>query len=157
MPVWSQTGLYSFSFPFYFFLNDHHDEFVTDNWVGGCHMGLVEILYLLFADDLVLIAETAIKLQRLLNQLGNYCDKYKLTVNLEKTNIVVFRKGGRLRSYEKWYYQGKLITVVSYFKYLGIVLSSRGLWTKAQSVLADQASKVLFAVISQLKALGTFL
>ena len=46
----------------------------------------------LLVDDLVLIAETCIKLQRLLNQLGRYCDKNHLRVNLEKTNIMVFRQ-----------------------------------------------------------------
>ena len=141
-------------FLFTFFLNDMHKEFSMNTWVSGCTIGLVQIFYLLFADDLVLIAETKIKLQRLLNELDLYCTKHKLTVNLGKTNIVVFRRGGRLRNYEKWFYRNQQIKVVSYFKYLGVVLSCSGLWSKAQLTLAEQAAKALFSVISQLKAIG---
>jgi len=51
---------------------------------------------LLFADDAVLISETREGLQKSLDSLYEYCCKWKLTVNVEKTKIMVFRKGGRL-------------------------------------------------------------
>ena len=52
---------------------------------------------LLFADDLVLFADTKVELQRLINRLKIYCDKFKLKINLKKTNVIVFRNGGYLR------------------------------------------------------------
>ena len=50
---------------------------------------------LLYANDLVLISESAIGLQNSLNILSCYCDKWKLTVNLDKTKIMIFNKAGR--------------------------------------------------------------
>ena len=53
---------------------------------------------ILYADDSVLFAENADDLQRNLNVLHEYCQKWKLTVNTMKTKVMVFRKGGRLRN-----------------------------------------------------------
>jgi hypothetical protein len=38
---------------------------------------------------------------------------------IDKTKIVVFRNGGKIRENEKWFYNGKEIEVVDQFKYLG--------------------------------------
>ena len=43
---------------------------------------------LMFADDLVLLSETAHGLQNSLTNLGNYCDQWGLDVNLDKTKII---------------------------------------------------------------------
>jgi hypothetical protein len=56
---------------------------------------LKNVSCLLYADDLVLISESAIGLQNSLNILSCYCDKWKLTVNLDKTKIMIFNKAGR--------------------------------------------------------------
>ena len=50
----------------------------------------------MFADDLALMADTIIELQRKLNVLSGFCHEYKLKVNERKTKIVVFKKGGLL-------------------------------------------------------------
>ena len=51
---------------------------------------------LLFADDAVLLSEDAQGLQQMLDRLHGYYNKWSLTVNVDKTKILVFRKGGRL-------------------------------------------------------------
>jgi hypothetical protein len=45
-------------------------------------------MLLLFADDLALIADTPVDLQRRLNCLENYCEKWNMTVNMDKSNII---------------------------------------------------------------------
>ena len=40
-----------------------------------------------FADDLVIISESAEGLQNSLNKLQNYCEKWGLTVNIDKNNV----------------------------------------------------------------------
>ena len=57
---------------------------------------MVKLLLLLYADDIVLFAKTAEELQKSLDILEEYYDRWKLTVNKSKTKIVIFRKGGRL-------------------------------------------------------------
>ena len=50
----------------------------------------------------------------ILNILSSFCDNYGMKVNTDKTKIVVFRRGGPLRHYEKWTYNGNPIDVVSF-------------------------------------------
>ena len=64
-----------------------------------------DIVCLLFA-DVTHVAETASKLQVQLNVLHNFCLSSEMTVNLKKTEIIVFRNGGRLRLYENWVFDG---------------------------------------------------
>ena len=46
-----------------------------------------------------------------------------MKVNLEKTNIIVFRNGGIINRNEMWYFNGKQLKRVTYYKYLGLVFS----------------------------------
>ena len=55
----------------------------------------------MYADDMVIFAETAEELQAMLNTCYSYTTKWNLTVNVEKTKIVIFRNGGKIRSDEK--------------------------------------------------------
>ena len=67
----------------------------------------------MFADDMALFSTTREGLQAGLNSLKIYCLKWGLTVNTEKTKVVVFRKGGKNSQEDKWTYNGKNIDVVS--------------------------------------------
>ena len=49
---------------------------------------------MLFADDMILLSETVIGLQTQLNNLFSAASRLQLKVNMNKSNIVVFRKGG---------------------------------------------------------------
>ena len=49
-------------------------------------------------------------------------------MNLNKTNVIVFQNGGYLRRYEKWFYGDTKLKVVTYYKYLGLVISSTLSW-----------------------------
>ena len=70
-----------------------------------------------------------------------YCDKWNLTVNISKTKIVVFRKGGRLSQQERWTYNNEEFEIGNTFNYLGVVLSSGGSFIKATSTLSGKALK----------------
>ena len=61
----------------------------------GIDIETIKLFVLLFADDLVIFAELVIELQRLINRLVGYCDRWRMKVNLLKTKVVVFRNGGR--------------------------------------------------------------
>ncbi len=76
-------------------------------------------------------------------------------MNTLKTKVVVFRNGGYLRSYEKWFYGDSLLETVSYYKYLGLNISSRLSWFMTQKTLAEQASKAIFSLKSSLVRFGT--
>ena len=58
----------------------------------GIKMGTLLITYLLHADDLALISETRTGLQKLLNGLEKFCMRWHVTVNLLKTNVMIFNE-----------------------------------------------------------------
>lgn len=78
----------------------------------------------MFADDAVIFSDSIYGLQSSLSNLESYCLKWNLKVNVDKTKIVVFQKGGNLSRNEKWTYFGEEIEIVNSFNYLGMVLSS---------------------------------
>ena len=45
----------------------------------------LKLFILLFADDTVLFSHNQYDLQSMLNSFENYCDEWKLTVNISKT------------------------------------------------------------------------
>jgi hypothetical protein len=47
----------------------------------------------------------------MLDTLHCYNNEWNLTLNVDKTKIVVFRNGGKIRDNEKWFYNGKEIEV----------------------------------------------
>ena len=51
-------------------------------------------------------AETRIRLQRQLDLISEFCQETSMTVNLNKTEIIVFRNGGSIRNYESWTFNG---------------------------------------------------
>ena len=52
---------------------------------------------LVYADDLVCVADTVGNLQKQINIIQNYCKNWGMKVNLDKTKIVVFRNRGPCR------------------------------------------------------------
>ena len=110
---------------------------------------------LMFADDVSALSDTCILLQNKISVLEKFCEQTGMSVNLNKTKILVFRNGGPLRDYEKWYYNGKQIETVSFYKYLGLVFTPKLLWTKAHTCLVSQASKAIFSVHSFQRNVGS--
>ena len=81
---------------------------------------LIQIL-MLFADDVVLLSYTVIGLQQQLNILRDTAKKLGLVVNLQKSNMVVFRNGGHIAAREKLFYDGMKLEIVNQYKYLGVI------------------------------------
>ena len=81
----------------------------------------IELFLLLFADDMTLLASTVIGLQNQLNVLSVTAERLCLTVNLDKSKVIVFRKGGFLVAKEKWFLGGAVLEMVNKYKYLGLL------------------------------------
>ena len=78
------------------------------------------VLYLFWADDLVLLSKTKDGLQKQLDILAKYSSDWKLKVNIDKAKSLIFNKSGRLIKTEKVYYKGDMIEPTKHYKYLGI-------------------------------------
>ena len=62
---------------------------------------LVEIFILLFADDVILVSDAVCGLQNQLNVFCNTANHLGFVINLDKSNIIIFRNGGHIASCEK--------------------------------------------------------
>ena len=102
--------------------------------------------YKLYADDIIIFSESASGLQNGLNILHDYCQKLKLTVNVDKSKVMVFRKGGRLAQNLVFMYGDINLEIVKKFNYLGIVFTPGGSFSEAQATLSGQALKAIFAM-----------
>ena len=58
----------------------------------GIKIGESQIFALLYADDIVFFADSPEKLQQLIQHVRLWCDKRRLSINIEKTQIVHLRK-----------------------------------------------------------------
>ena len=61
-------------------------------WINVCGimLGPRRLCGLMFADDLVLLAESSQDLQAGLNALQDFCSKWALSVNYNKTKVMIF-------------------------------------------------------------------
>lgn len=75
------------------YVNDLEVE-LADNNISGINIGIINLYSLLYADDIILFGKNPENLQNALTVLEEYCKRWKLTVNTDKTKVVVFRKGG---------------------------------------------------------------
>ena len=125
------------------FLNAIEETFIQSG-LEGLDIDTFKLFLLFNTDDIVIFANSSEQLQESLNLLSDYCSRWKLTVNVAKTKVRIFRKGGILPRSLAFYYNGQQLEIVKNFKYLGIVFTAGGSFAEAQNSLAGQAQKAIF-------------
>lgn len=68
---------------------------IFDNTCDPVELHDFKMNCILYADDLANMSDSATGLQCALDKLLEYCHRWKLTVNLSKTKIMIFNKGGK--------------------------------------------------------------
>ena len=111
---------------------------IQQNSTQGYEIDDLTLFLLLFADDSVFLSETAEGLQNLINNFEKYCKKWNLKVNVNKTKIVVFKKG-RLNQNIKFAYRNDNLEIVETFNYLGVVFTRTGSFLNATKTLSVKA------------------
>lgn len=102
---------------FAIYIND-----LVDYLKGGVKVGEVTINVLMYADDVILIADAPEQLQEMINRLEEYCNLWDFRINFSKSKIMIFG-GGRRAAREKWFFANEDIEVVTEYKYIGITLT----------------------------------
>ena len=87
------------------------------------------------ADDIVLVGETIIQLQRKINISEKFCRKYGMKVNHDKTKVLVLEMEVKQQK-RNILLLGTKNGIDPYYRYLGLILSSRNVWSKAVATLA---------------------
>jgi hypothetical protein len=74
--------------------------------VGGIRLGKGRVYSLAYADDLVLLAEGEDEMRSVIERLERYMDRKGLEVNVGKTKIMRFRRGGGRMGKRDWRWKG---------------------------------------------------
>ncbi|KAK2726634.1 hypothetical protein QYM36_007463 [Artemia franciscana] len=100
-------------------------EFLGEKWAPATKLGNRTISALLFTDDMAVVSTTASELKILIDLMAEYLESKKLRLNLKKTEIMIFNKGGRRNPVEnkKFRFKGQQIKVVDKAKYMGFTLT----------------------------------
>ena len=131
------------------------NEFLSDlpeylNAKDGITIEGTVFTHLLYADDIVLISESAEGLQNSINSLHKFCAKWHLIVNISKTKIMQIS----CKSPSNFTYDNQAIENIDTFKYLGHTLSNRGnIHNKMPNYIANQAQKAIFALNGRMNPL----
>lgn len=97
---------------------------ISDVLPGGISFADIQVKVLLYADDLVLLAENPFTLQLQINRLNTFCEKWGLAINTSKTKVMIFETRQRRRlPEENWQLNNIAIEVVQEFKYLGVLIT----------------------------------
>ena len=102
------------------FQNDLHSIF--DHDCCPINIGKYNLNSLSWADDLVLVSSTPEGLQNCLDKLNDYCNKWNLTVNVDKTKSMVFGKA----KLNNLFFRQKKIIQTDFYTYLGVRIHKSG-------------------------------
>ena len=107
---------------FKLFVNDLPDIFTHD--CDSVKLNSINLNCLMYADDVILISETASGLQNCLNQLSKYCERWNLEINTSKSKAMIFNNRGRLKT-DVLKFNSSIIenVIIRSYTYLGITLS----------------------------------
>ena len=107
---------------------------------------------LLYADDTIILAESPEDLQKALNAVKDYCDRWHLTVNASKTKVVIFSRG-KVRKKPSFYYANETLEIVDDFVYLGVTFNYNGSFKKSISKQVIKARRAMYSMLVKAKKL----
>ena len=81
---------------------------------------------LVYADDLAIGSNNLCTIQQSIDRLYKYCSDNYLGINIGKTKIMTFRRGGHLAKSDVITCNSNPIEFVSKFTYLGVVFQTKG-------------------------------
>jgi hypothetical protein len=108
---------------------------------------------LTYADDVALMSTSAAGLQRQLDALGRYAVQWKLTVNIGKTEVVVYKKGTPELA-QRWSYGGQRLKVADRFNYLGCMTHAARRYGEAGDDRAAKARRAAHLIRRRAIELG---
>ena len=96
----------------------------------------------MFADDIVLVAESPKMLQKMLDVVYAFSRKYRFRFNQKKSNVMIF---GRKCS-DKFYLGESELALLERYKYLGLVLDKQFSWKIHLGEILGKARKRMKAL-----------
>ena len=130
---------------FSLFMNDL-PQYFRDDHCPGIMLGSHSLNCLMYADDLLVLSPSPEGLQKSINVIKKHAEEWKLKVNTNKSNIIIFSGNGQTKNNENFRYGTETLPIVDKQTYLGIEMTSSGRYTYARDILSKKAYKVLATV-----------
>ena len=124
----------------------------------GVSVGDTGVSAFLYADDIALISLTEQDIQRLQDTFHDWCKRWRVLINIDKSNFVHFRQGRRKRTEFVFKVGDNVLEVTEKYKYLGIVFSEKGDFNLNATNLAKGGGtcRGLGSIITKLRNLKEF-
>ena len=138
---------------FALYLNDV-EAFMSTNNCEGISLeptnitDAVKLFLLLYADDTVLLANSPTGLQQCLDMFNQYCQSWKLSINISKTKAVIFGSGYQRNRLN--FHLGDLnVPISDSYTYLGIKFHKNRQFNYAMRSLKQQSLKAMFLILNK--------
>jgi hypothetical protein len=117
---------------------------------------------LLYADDIVLIADTEEELQQMIDVVEKFTSEWRLSLNTGKSKVMVVRASGDpvpiaeaddsedpaagRESEHNWTWRGETLEVVHQYKYLGVLVTDKLLWQQHIKKVSEIGKETLLTL-----------
>ena len=98
------------------------------------------LFVILYADDTLVLSDNPKDFQDMLNVFNEYCKRWKLNINIDKTKAMIFGDYARNRAIS-FNIAGNEIEIIKEFKYLGVLFTKNGRFVQHIKYLSSLAKK----------------
>ena len=106
----------------------------------------------MYADDIMLISDSEVKLQQMLLRLILRCSRWCLIINTDKSKVIHFRPPIIEITLDAFKLGIFTLEIGSQYKYLGVILTEHLDYMTMTKQVAQSASKALGLIIAKNKA-----
>ena len=110
-----------------------------------------DVTILMYADDIVILAENETDLQTQLDRITNWCKQWQLMINNDKSKVMHFRRKNKDITDREFFLQDNKIECVDKYKYLGIIFDQHLTFDDACKALGAAAGRALGGVNQKFK------
>ncbi|KAK3084015.1 hypothetical protein FSP39_006761 [Pinctada imbricata] len=103
---------------------------------------------LLYADDLVIMSTSKSGIQQKFDELGEYCKKWRLHVNTDKTMVMEIANNSKVSKNADIKFNGEYIAYTKSYKYLGVIFDACNNFSIARNNMYERGHKALFKLKS---------
>ena len=134
---------------FSLYINDL-EQCLENKGAEGVELWDIRLCAMLYADDLVLLAETEQDLNLQMQVIGNYTVKWNMDINSSKTKVMIFNDPRKRKEGDIF---GRInehnIHISKSYKYLGVILNNKHSFKDHVDMFVDKANKCLFSLIKK--------